>query len=190
MKILFLGDIVGKAGCTAVIDNLPEQIRKNKIDFVVANGENAADDGFGITKKITNDLLESGVDVITTGNHVWDRKETTSFIENENRQDKFISDHKDSFLETISTDWKPVIEVVFNKIRNKNQKPNQVIELEQFISIKGVKAIGNQLTSDKVKQINTLESIAYKPPAEVPADEIEVVDEKVIDDDIGQTTLF
>jgi len=85
MKILFLGDIVGKAGCTAVIDNLAEQIRKNKIDFVVANGENAADDGFGITKKITNDLLESGVDVITTGNHVWDRKETTSFIENENR---------------------------------------------------------------------------------------------------------
>ena len=57
-------------------------------------------------------------------------------IENENRQDKFISDHKDSFLETISTDWKPVIEVVFNKIRNKNQKPNQVIGLEQFISIK------------------------------------------------------
>ena len=83
-----------------------------------------------------------------------------------------------------------MIEVVFNKIRNKNQKPNQVIELEQFISIKGVKAIGNQLTSDKVKQINTLESIAYEPPVEVPADEIEVVDEKVVDDDIGQTTLF
>ncbi len=111
-------------------------------------------------------------------------------IENENRQDKFITDHKDSFLETISTDWKPVIEVVFNKIRNKNQKPNQVIELEQFISIKGVKAIGNQLTSDKVKQINILESIAYEPPTEVPADEIEVVDEKVVDDEIGQTTLF
>jgi topoisomerase-4 subunit A len=111
-------------------------------------------------------------------------------IENENRQDKFISDHKDSFLETISTDWKPVIEVVFNKIRNKNQKSNQVIELEQFISIKGVKAIGNQLTSDKVKQINALKSIAYKPPVEVPADEIEVVDEKVVDDDVGQTTLF
>ena len=111
-------------------------------------------------------------------------------IENENRQDKFISDHKDSFLETISTDWKPVIEVVFNKIRNKNQKSNQVIELEQFISIKGVKAIGNQLTSDKVKQINALKSIAYKPPVEVPADEIEVVDEKVVDDEIGQTTLF
>ena len=111
-------------------------------------------------------------------------------IENENREDKFISDHKDSFLEIISTDWKPVIEVVFNKIRNKNQKPNQVVELEQFISIKGVKAIGNQLTSDKVKQINTLESIAYEPPVEIPADEIEVVDEKVVDDDVGQTTLF
>ena len=61
---------------------------------------------------------------------------------------------------------------------------------DRFISIKGVKAIGNQLTSDKVKQINILESIAYEPPTEVPADEIEVVDEKVVDDEIGQTTLF
>ena len=81
--------------------------------------------------------------------------------------------------------------MVFNKIRNKNQKPNQVIELEGFISIKGIKAIGNQLTSDKVKQINTLDSIHYEPPVEMPADEIEVVGEKVVDeDDAGQTTLF
>ena len=112
-------------------------------------------------------------------------------IENENRNESFITDHKDSFLELISTDWKPVIEVVFNKIRNKNQKPNQVIELEGFISIKGIKAIGNQLTSDKVKQINTLDSIHYEPPVEMPADEIEVVGEKVVEeDDAGQTTLF
>ena len=110
-------------------------------------------------------------------------------IENENRHESFITDHKDSFLELISTDWKPVIEVVFNKIRNKNQKPNQVVDLEDFISIKGIKAIGNQLTSDKVKQINALDSIPYEPPIETPADEIEVVGEKVVDDD-GQTALF
>ena len=112
-------------------------------------------------------------------------------VENENKHEKFISDHKDSFLELISTDWRPVIEVVFNKIRNKTQKPNQVIELEQFISIKGVKAMGNQLNSEKIKQINTLEAIEHKPPIEIPADEIEVVDEKIIkDEDIGQTALF
>ena len=110
-------------------------------------------------------------------------------IENENRHESFITDHKESFLELISTDWKPVIEVVFNKIRNKNQKPNQVVDLEDFISIKGIKAIGNQLTSDKVKQINALDSIPYEPPIETPADEIEVVGEKVVDDD-GQTALF
>jgi len=112
-------------------------------------------------------------------------------VENENKHEKFISDHKDSFLELISTDWKPVIEIVFNKIKNKTQKPNQVIELEQFISIKGVKAMGNQLSSEKIKQINTLEAIEYEPPVEMPADEIEVVGEKIIkDEDIGQTALF
>ena len=112
-------------------------------------------------------------------------------VENENKHEKFISDHKDSFLELISTDWRPVVEVVFNKIRNKTQKPNQVIELEQFISIKGVKAMGNRLSSEKIKQINTLEATEYEPPVEMPADEIEVVDEKIIEDeDIGQTALF
>ena len=112
-------------------------------------------------------------------------------VENENKHEKFITEHKDSFLELISTDWRPVIDVVFNKIRNKTQKPNQVIELEQFISIKGIKAIGNQLSSEKIKQINTLEAIKYEPPVEMPADEIEVFDEKIVEDeDVGQKTLF
>jgi len=112
-------------------------------------------------------------------------------VENENKHEKFITEHKDSFLELISTDWRPVIDVVFNKIRNKTQKPNQVIELEQFISIKGIKAIGNQLSSEKIKQINTLEAIEYEPPVEMPADEIEVFDEKIVEDeDVGQKTLF
>ena len=85
MKILFLGDIVGDSGCYAVVKNLPSEIIKNKIDFVIANGENAATNGVGITEEITKNLFESGVDVITTGNHVWDQKETLEHIERENR---------------------------------------------------------------------------------------------------------
>jgi len=85
MKILFLGDIVGNSGCSAVIKNLKSQIEIKNIDFVIANGENAAEQGVGITEKITNDLLKCGVDVITSGNHIWDQKETVSHIERENR---------------------------------------------------------------------------------------------------------
>ena len=85
MNILLLGDIVGPSGRKAVIDKLPNLKKKKKIDFVIANGENAADQGVGITKKITEELLASGVDVITTGNHVWDQKETMDFITSEKR---------------------------------------------------------------------------------------------------------
>ena len=85
MKILFLGDIVGNSGCRAVKDNLPKIIRDYNIDFVIANGENAAKEGVGITENITNELLSCGVDVITTGNHVWDQKETFDFISKEKR---------------------------------------------------------------------------------------------------------
>ena len=85
MKLFFLGDIVGKTGCDSIKKNLSNIIIKNKIDFVVVNGENAAENGFGITENITNELLLCGVDVITTGNHVWDQKETTEHINNEKR---------------------------------------------------------------------------------------------------------
>ncbi len=85
MRILFLGDIVGPAGCKIVEENLNDQIMKNKIDFVIVNGENAANNGVGITEKISNDLFRCGVDVITTGNHVWDQKETADYICKENR---------------------------------------------------------------------------------------------------------
>jgi 2',3'-cyclic-nucleotide 2'-phosphodiesterase len=85
MKILFLGDIVGDSGCKSVTKNLPNEIIKHKIEFVIVNGENAATNGVGITEKITQDLFASGVDVITTGNHVWDQKETLEHIERENR---------------------------------------------------------------------------------------------------------
>ena len=85
MKILFLGDIVGESGCNAVKKYLPEKIKQNKIDFVIVNGENAAKEGVGITEEITNNLFDCGVNVITTGNHVWDQKETNKHIEKENR---------------------------------------------------------------------------------------------------------
>tara|TARA_Y100000590_G_scaffold363004_1_gene420423 strand:+ start:14 stop:820 length:807 start_codon:yes stop_codon:yes gene_type:complete len=85
MRILFLGDVVGISGCLAVTQNLPGIIKKKKIDFVIINGENAADQGVGITEKISNDFFNSGVDVITTGNHVWDQKEALSYIDKENR---------------------------------------------------------------------------------------------------------
>ena len=85
MKIFFLGDIVGRSGRLAVIKNLNDILEKKKIDFVVVNGENAADQGVGITEAISNDLFNSGVDVITTGNHVWDQKETVNHIERETR---------------------------------------------------------------------------------------------------------
>ena len=85
MKILFLGDIVGETGCNAVKKYLPEKIKQNKIDFVIVNGENAAKEGGGITEEITNNLFDCGVNVITTGNHVWDQKETCDFISKQNR---------------------------------------------------------------------------------------------------------
>jgi len=85
MNILFLGDIVGDSGCISVKSNLPNIIKDKSIDFVVVNGENAAREGVGITENITNELLNSGVDVITTGNHVWDQKETYEFISKQNR---------------------------------------------------------------------------------------------------------
>jgi len=85
MNILLLGDIVGPSGRKVVIENLPKIIKKKKLDFVIVNGENAADPGVGITRKIVSELLEIGVDVITTGNHVWDQKETLEFIVSESR---------------------------------------------------------------------------------------------------------
>ena len=84
MKVLFIGDIVGKIGRTATKALLPTVVTRYKIDLVIANGENAAA-GFGITDKIVAELLGCGVHVITTGNHVWDKKEFIPQISKENR---------------------------------------------------------------------------------------------------------
>ncbi len=85
MKILFLGDVVGTSGCTKIINELRDQIRINKIDFVIVNGENSAEEGLGLTKEICENLFNVGVNVITTGNHVWDQKDIMNFIDKENR---------------------------------------------------------------------------------------------------------
>ena len=85
MKILFLGDVVGISGCSKIKNNLYEQINLNRIDFVIVNGENASETGVGLTKEICEDFFKCGVDVITTGNHVWDQKDIMDFIEKENR---------------------------------------------------------------------------------------------------------
>jgi len=84
LTILFLGDIVGEPGRSAVIAQLSELKRRHNVDFIVVNGENAAG-GRGITPKITIDLLRAGVSVITTGDHIWDQKEIIPFIETEPR---------------------------------------------------------------------------------------------------------
>ncbi len=84
MKILFIGDIVGKTGRQAVSALLPNLTSRYKIDVVIANGENAAA-GFGITERTAADLFNSGVHIITTGNHVWDKKEAVPYLAKEHR---------------------------------------------------------------------------------------------------------
>ena len=114
--------------------------------------------------------------------------------ENKNKEEVFISENKGSFLELISTDWKPVFELVFIKLRNKDQRPNQRIIFEEFISVKGIKAQGNQLTPHKIKQVNTLESLEYRPEDGESTDEndptLNEVKEDENDSGSAQTTLF
>ncbi|KQY99747.1 metallophosphoesterase [Pseudolabrys sp. Root1462] len=80
MRILFIGDIVGRSGRAIVLDRLPGLVRDWKLDLVVINGENAAG-GFGITETIYNELIDAGADAVTLGNHSWDQREALVFIE-------------------------------------------------------------------------------------------------------------
>lgn len=80
MRLLFLGDVVGRSGRDAVARHVPDLRRRLDLDFVVANGENVAH-GFGITERTARDLYEAGVDCITTGNHIWDQREILSTID-------------------------------------------------------------------------------------------------------------
>ena len=76
---------MGSSGRNILNNKLSKLIQKNNVDFVIVNGENAADDGRGITKEIANEFFKNGVDVITSGNHIWDKQETTDYIDKESR---------------------------------------------------------------------------------------------------------
>ena len=97
-------------------------------------------------------------------------------IETEDKEDVFISDHSKSQLEIIVVDYRPIAEVVFSKRSLENKEVN----FEEFIAIKGIKAQGNQLTADKIKQVNLLASLPYEEPEEPEVEEVEVVEEEVI----------
>lgn len=84
MRLLFLGDMVGRTGRQAVFEQLPGLVSDFRLDFVIVNGENAAG-GFGITRDILIETLDAGADVVTTGNHVWDQREALSFASQEER---------------------------------------------------------------------------------------------------------
>ncbi|WP_222984103.1 DNA gyrase/topoisomerase IV subunit A [Flagellimonas meishanensis] len=109
-------------------------------------------------------------------------------IENPNKEDLVVSEHPKSFMELVSTDWRPRIEIEFIKPRGKDAKPNQEVDLENFIAVKGIRAIGNQLTSEKVKSINALDSLPFEEPKEQIPEEIEVVDEESVDGTDGPST--
>ena len=97
-------------------------------------------------------------------------------IESEDKEEVFISDHSKSQLEIIVVDYRPMAEVVFSKRSLENKEVN----FEEFIAIKGIKAQGNQLTADKIKQVNLLASLLYEEPEEPEVEEVEVVEEEVI----------
>ncbi|WP_338408369.1 DNA gyrase/topoisomerase IV subunit A [uncultured Flavobacterium sp.] len=121
-------------------------------------------------------------------------------VETENKEEIFITEHPKSQLEIVSTDYRPMAELVFPKIKGV-QKENQTVDIESFIAVKGFKALGNQLTTDKLKQVNLFEPLPYEVPEEVIPEELEVEGETEVgipDEDIediqpdedGQITLF
>ena len=85
MNIMILGDIVGAPGRDVLRRKINGVIKDKKIDFLIVNGENAADDGKGVTKEIVKEFYDLGVDVVTSGNHIWDKSEIVNYISDENR---------------------------------------------------------------------------------------------------------
>jgi len=101
-------------------------------------------------------------------------------VETEGKEEIFITEHPKSQLEIVSTDYRPVAELVFAKVKGV-QKENQTVDIENFIAVKGFKALGNQLTVDKLKQVNLLESLAYEETEEIIPEELEVQGETEIE---------
>jgi topoisomerase-4 subunit A len=120
-------------------------------------------------------------------------------VENETKEDVFISEHANSQLEVVSTDYRPQAEIVFTKVKGV-QKENLKVDIESFIAVKGFKALGNQLTTDKIKQVNLLEPLPYEAPVEEEPEPIEEQassiqgdedsNEDIQLDEDGQITLF
>lgn len=126
-------------------------------------------------------------------------------IESPDKDEFILTDHPKSYLEKIFTDHRPMAEVVFVKERGKDRKANIDLNLEEFIAVKGISAMGNRLTKDKVLEINALDPLPYEAPEPIPTEEMEVVDEQDVsatddpekpasDEDTsgeeGQITLF
>tara|TARA_B100000809_G_scaffold266700_1_gene330840 strand:+ start:2128 stop:4833 length:2706 start_codon:yes stop_codon:yes gene_type:complete len=99
-------------------------------------------------------------------------------IDSPDKEEIVISDHPKSYLETVFIDYRPVVELVFAKKRGKDREENTEINLEEFISIKGITALGNQLTKDKIIEINAKEPLFYDTPVETPIEDLEVIEEE------------
>lgn len=102
-------------------------------------------------------------------------------IENPDREENILTDHAKSYLEKIFTDYRPQAEVIFAKKRGQDRQDNLVLNIEEFIAVKGISAMGNQLTKEKVLEINGLEPLPYEAPEEAIVEEIEVVDEENVE---------
>jgi len=112
-------------------------------------------------------------------------------VENENKEESFITEHPNSQLEIVSTDYRPVAQLVFAKVKGV-QKEDLHIDVEDFIAVKGFKAIGNQLTTDKLKQVNLLDPLPYEEPVEEIPEKPELSDDESVEtelDDDGQIGL-
>lgn len=101
-------------------------------------------------------------------------------IEHPDKEEQFITEHSKSYLEIISTDYLPVIEVEYTKKPGKERKPNEVIKLEGFISVKGITALGNQLTSEKINSLRLLDPEPYEEPKPISAEDLDVVDDEEV----------
>jgi topoisomerase-4 subunit A len=102
-------------------------------------------------------------------------------VETENKEETFITEHPNSQLEIVSTDYRPVAQLVYPKVKGV-QKDSLHVDIEEFIAVKGIKALGNQLTAEKLKQVNLLESLPYEAPEEIIPEEMEVKGELNADD--------
>ncbi|WP_029269153.1 DNA gyrase/topoisomerase IV subunit A [Flavobacterium sp. KJJ] len=112
-------------------------------------------------------------------------------VETENKEESFITDHPNSQLEIVSTDYRPLAQLVFAKVKGV-QKEDLHIDVEDFIAVKGFKALGNQLTADKLKQVNLLEPLPYEEPVEEIPEKPEMPDDESVEtelDDDGQIGL-